>query len=195
MKLNLIFRFYFLFFIFSLRAYAATPEQCYSYFTELVRSSTFSFSQWNVRPQEVNLVIDEDDTHVIRAKLLIDTNGTGTLGWVVYDKLKKELYDITDDPAHPKELKYNFEYAKAQEYCLEGEVVYQVNYKGRLYFYRKKDNVFKGSDLFIVNGDYVKVKQRSGDYSEASYERKNGTIVTGWIANDALRKVDFISSW
>lgn len=195
MNFSFVLKFYFLFFIFVPGVFAATPEQCYSYFTELVRSSNFPFSQWSVKPQKVNLVIDEDDDQTIRAKLLIDTHGTGTLGWVVYDKRKKELYDTTIEPDHPKELKFNFEYAKAQEYCLQGEVVYQIKNKGRSYFYKQKDNDFEKIDLFIVNGDYIKIKKRLSDYSEASYETKNGAIVTGWIANDALRKVDFVSSW
>lgn len=57
---------------------AAVPESCYSYFTELVRSSDFNFSQWDLKPESVNLIIDEDNDDFIRAKLVIDTDGTGT---------------------------------------------------------------------------------------------------------------------
>lgn len=65
---------------------AASPEQCHSYFTELVRSSNYPFNEWNIKPKEVNLIIDEDDDLIIRAKLVVDVDGTGTIGWVLFDK-------------------------------------------------------------------------------------------------------------
>ncbi|AKE96272.1 hypothetical protein CWR40_000676 [Cronobacter sakazakii] len=79
-------------------------------------------------------MIDDDDDSIIRAKLVIDTNGTGTIGWVLFKKSKAELFDITLDPKKPIKLSYDNEYNKAQTYCLSGEVVYQVRSKKRVYF-------------------------------------------------------------
>lgn len=176
-------------------AYSATPEQCYVYFTELVRSSSFSFKKWSVKPQEVNLLIDEDEQSIIRAKLFVDTDGTGTLGWVSYNKNKKQLLDTTIDPDKPVKLSFNSEYAKAQKYCLQGEVVYQVKSNGRTYFYRKENNKFEMSDLFIVKGDCVHLVKNTDGYSNVNYEDKNGRVVTGWIVESALKKIDFLKMW
>lgn len=73
-------------------SYSATPEQCYSYFTELVRSSNYPFNDWGVKPRKVNLIIDEDDSEIIRAKLEVDTDGTGTIGWIVFDGTRNIRY-------------------------------------------------------------------------------------------------------
>ncbi|WP_336998375.1 hypothetical protein [Leclercia sp. M50] len=113
-------------------SFAASPEQCCSYFTELVRSSNYPFNEWNVKPNKVNLIIDEDDDSIIRAKLVVDTDGTDTIGWVLFDKNKAELLNTTIDPGNPIKLTYNNEYEKAQKYCLSGEVIYQVQSKKRV---------------------------------------------------------------
>lgn len=113
-------------------SFAASPERCHSYFTELVRSSNYPFNEWNVQPNKVNLIIDEDDDSIIMAKLVVDTDGTGTIGWVLFDKNKAELLNTTIDPENPIKLTYNNEYEKAQKYCLSGEVIYQVQIKKRV---------------------------------------------------------------
>lgn len=38
---------------------------CYDYLTELVRSSDFPFSDWNIQPNKVNLLIDHEDADSI----------------------------------------------------------------------------------------------------------------------------------
>lgn len=55
-------------------SFAASPEQCYSYFNELVRSISYPLKEWNVKPKEVKLINDEDDDSIIRVKLVVDTN-------------------------------------------------------------------------------------------------------------------------
>lgn len=176
-------------------SFAASPEQCYSYFTELVRSGNFPFNEWNVKPKEVNLIIDEDDNSIIRAKLIVDTYGTGTIGWVLFDKNNTELLNTTIDPEKPIKLSYNHEYMKAQKYCLSGEVVYQVQSKKRVYFFERTDSGMKKTDTFIVNGDYVQRLETQGNYTQVSYQTKSGSSVIGWVELASLRKIDFKNTW
>lgn len=176
-------------------SFGATSEQCYSYFTELVRSSNYPFSEWGVKSQKVNLVIDEDDASIIRAKLVIDSDGTGTIGWVVFNKNNSELFDTTTDSEKPSKLSYNNEYVKAQKYCLLGEVLYRVESKERLYFFDKTDAGFKKTSEFIINGDYVHQLEKQGNFSEVVYQNKSGRKVTGWVNSVALRKIDFKNTW
>lgn len=176
-------------------SFAASPEQCYSYFTELVRSSNFPFNEWNVKPKEVNLIIDEDDNSILRAKLVVDTDGSGTIGWVLFDKNKAELLNTTIDPEKPIKLSYSYEYKKAQKFCLSGEVVYQVKSKKRVYFLERTDSGMKKKNIFIVNGDYVKRLETQGIYTKISYQSKSGNSVIGWVELASLRKVDFKNTW
>lgn len=176
-------------------SWAATPEQCYSYFTELVRSSNFSFSEWGVKPHQVNLVIDEDDEFLIRAKLIMDTEGTGTIGWVIFDKNNNELYNTTIDPDEPIRLTFNNEYNKAQKYCLVGEIVYQVKQNERLNLFDKTEKGFKKTPVFIVKGDYVNRREEADGYSHITYQTKSGSTVSGWVDSAALREIDFKNAW
>ncbi|WP_053075264.1 hypothetical protein [Pluralibacter gergoviae] len=175
--------------------FAANQEQCNAYFIELVRSSSFPFKEWNLKPKEVSLIIDEDDGFIISAKLVIDTDGTGTIGWVLFDKRKAELFNTTIDPEKPIKLTYNNEYEKAQKYCLSGEVIYQVQSKKRVYFFERTDSGMEKTNTFIVNGDYVKRLETQGKYTQVSYQTKSGTTVTGWVELASLRQIDFKSTW
>lgn len=181
--------------IFSYSIKAATPEQCYAYFTELVRSSNFNFSQWNLKPKSVNLIIDEDNNDFIRAKLVIDTDGTGTIGWVYFNKKNNTLNDITLDPNSSINLNFNNEYLKAQKKCLKGEVIYQVKKSGRLYLMKKNEYGFIRTKKFIIGGDYVSVIENKGNNSFIHYQLKDNEIATGWVESDTLRKIDFVDSW
>lgn len=181
--------------VISLNAKAATPAQCYLYFTELVRSSNFPFAEWEVKPKNVNLIIDEDNSNIIRAKLFIDTEGTGTIGWVEFSKTSNNLYNITSDPDFPIKLKFNTEYLKSQESCLNGHIIYQVDSSGRLYLMEKIADDFTKTNVFIVNGDYVEILDIKDGYSFIRYKTKKGDFITGWVKSNALRKIDFISSW
>lgn len=176
-------------------SFAASPEQCDAYFTELVRSSNFPFKEWNLKPKEVNLIINEDDDLIISAKLVADTDGSGTIGWVLFNKRKAELFNTTIDPENPIKLTYNNEYEKAQKYCLSGEVIYQVQSKKRVYFFERTDSGMKKTNTFIVNGDYVKRLETQDSYTQVSYQTKSGTTVTGWVELASLRQIDFKSTW
>jgi len=176
-------------------SFAASPEQCYPYFTELVRSSNYPYNEWNVKPNKVNLIIDEDDDSIIRAKLVVDTDGTGTIGWVLFYKSKAELLNTTIDPENPIKLTYNNEYERAQKYCLPSEVIYQVKSKRRVCFFESTDSGMKKTNIFIVNGDYVKRLETKGKYTQVSYQTKSGTTVTGWVELASLRQIDFKSTW
>lgn len=195
MKINILPIIIFILTTFSYSTNAATPEQCYAYFTELVRSSTFNFSQWNLKPKSVNLIIDEDNDDFIRAKLVIDTDGSGTIGWVYFNKKNNALYDITLDSDSSDKLNFNNEYLKAQKKCLKGEVIYQVENPGRVYLMKKTEHGFVRTKIFIIGGDYVSVIETKENNSFIHYQLKNNTIVTGWIESDTLRKIDFVDSW
>ncbi len=174
--------------------YAATPVQCYVYMTEMVRSSNFPFSGWSVTPAQVNLVIDEDNNAIIRAKLVIDTEGTGTIGWVIFDKQSQQLYNTTPNLEVPEALKFNQEYANAWHYCLLDEVVYQVSKKGRLYLYHLEEGKMYKTSTFVIKGDYLQLHDKKNGYSYISYQTKSGSEIYGWVTSESLRKVDFKNS-
>jgi hypothetical protein len=176
-------------------SFAASPEQCHSYFTELVRSSNYPFNEWNVKPNKVKLIIDEDDNSIISAKLVIDTDGSGIIGWVLFDKRKAELFNTTIEPENPIKLTYNNECEKAQKYCLSGEVIYQVQSKKRVCFFERSDSGMKKTNTFIVNGDYVQRLETQNKYTQVSYQTKSGATVTGWVELASLRQIDFKSTW
>ncbi|BBV29947.1 MULTISPECIES: hypothetical protein [Citrobacter] len=175
-------------------SFAAIPEKCHSYFTELVRSSNYSFNEWNLKTKEVNLIIDEEDNSIIRVKLVVDTDGSGIIGWVLFEKIKSELLNTTIDPEKPIKLTYNNEYEKAQKYCLSGEVVYLVQSKRRVCFYEKTDSGMK-KQILSLSGDYVKRLEIQGKYTQVSYQTKSGTTVTDWVELASLRQIDFKSTW
>lgn len=176
-------------------SFSAAPEQCHAYFTELVRSSNFPFSSWKVSPKNVNLVIDEDNQESIKAKLFFDTDGTGTIGWVVYYKNKNELFNTSAELDNPIKLSFNNKYASAWQSCIQGLTIYQVSSEGRLYFYQKFNGAYNKTENFIIFGDYVKVSKNDGKYSLVEYLTKKGDIIEGWVFTKDLRKIDFASSW
>jgi hypothetical protein len=101
-------------------AYAipATAEagSCYGYLTEMVRSSDFPIR--DVGKDKVNLLIDEDDGETVRAKLLYDTDGTGTIGWVKYTLATRELLNISADLNEPVKLSFDEKFARGYAKCL-----------------------------------------------------------------------------
>ncbi|MBB6499438.1 hypothetical protein [Pedobacter cryoconitis] len=94
---------------------ANKPDDCYRYLTELVRSSNFPLKGFDRK--KVNLLIDEDSTDSLRLKLFFDTEGTGTLGWVMYYPKERKLTNITVDPEAPVVLTFNQHFAEAYEKC------------------------------------------------------------------------------
>ena len=81
---------------------------CYRYQTELVRSSNFPFKY--VTKEKTNLLIDNDTGDSVMAKLLFDTNGTGTIGWVQYNVTQRQLLNSSGDVEEPEELTFATEY-------------------------------------------------------------------------------------
>ncbi|VXB38015.1 conserved exported hypothetical protein [Pseudomonas sp. 8BK] len=89
---------------------------CYGYLTELVRSSNFPFKY--VTKEKTNLLIDNDTGDSVMAKLLFDTNGTGTIGWVQYNVTQRQLLNISGDVEEPEELTFDTSFATEYETCI-----------------------------------------------------------------------------
>jgi len=94
---------------------ANKQNNCYGYLTELVRSSNFPLNGFDRK--KVNLLIDEDSTDSLRLKLFFDTEGTGTLGWVMYYPKERKLTNITVDPEAPVVLTFDQRFAESYEKC------------------------------------------------------------------------------
>ncbi|WP_129232774.1 hypothetical protein [Cronobacter condimenti] len=176
-------------------SFCATSEQCYLYITAMVRSSNFPLSEWNISADKINLIIDDDGDSVISAKLFYDTDGTGTVGWIEYNKDNNRLYNTSADLDKPVMLTFNNEFSKAWRYCLNGQSISQVSVKGRLYLYRLINGRYEKTNIFIVFGDYVRTTKVTAKYTQVEYQTKKGQIVSGWVQSDNLRKIDFITSW
>ncbi|CAN7728075.1 hypothetical protein LJR232_006085 [Aquipseudomonas alcaligenes] len=91
-------------------------RECYSYLTELVRSSSFSFSC--VSKEKVSLLIDDDSNGAVIARLVFDTEGTGLIGWVRYESRTRKLLNISAELDDPKPLTYDKLYAEQYEACI-----------------------------------------------------------------------------
>lgn len=89
---------------------------CYGYLTELVRSSNFPFKY--VSKEKANLLSDNDTGDSVMAKLFLDTNGTGTIGWVQYDVTQRQLFNISGDVEEPQELTFDASFAVDYETCI-----------------------------------------------------------------------------
>ncbi len=88
---------------------------CYSYLTELVRSSNFPFMY--VKKDKVNLLIDEDTNEVVNAKLLFETDGSGEIGWIEYRVLEHKLINTSANLDVPEELIFDESYAEKYDEC------------------------------------------------------------------------------
>ncbi|MDR2238598.1 MAG: hypothetical protein LBE92_20910 [Chryseobacterium sp.] len=97
-------------------------ESCYDYLTELVRSSDFPFSEWKINKDKVNLLIDENSGNTISCKLFFETEGTGTIGWVEYNKNDGKLFNTSANLENPVELKYEQKWKVLFDECLSGNV-------------------------------------------------------------------------
>ncbi|AZD11346.1 hypothetical protein C4K26_5988 [Pseudomonas chlororaphis] len=97
----------------------ANEGSCYGYLTELVRSSNFPFRY--VGKDKVNLLIDEDDGEMVRAKLFYDTNGTGTIGWIKYTPATRVLLNTSAELEEPVELSFDAKFANGYAKCLAGQ--------------------------------------------------------------------------
>lgn len=106
-----------------------TNPQCYSYLTELVRSSNFPFK--GISKEANNLLIDTDDHNTVLAQVNYnkqalnvssDTNTMAINGWVKYDVKLKKLYNVSADidPDYPAVLSFDKKYADLFENCRKG---------------------------------------------------------------------------
>jgi len=98
---------------------AAEAGSCYGYLTEMVRSSNFPFRY--VGKDKVNLLIDEDDGAMVRAQLLFDTDGTGTIGWIKYTPVTRVLLNTSAELEEPVELSFDAKFADGYAKCLAGQ--------------------------------------------------------------------------
>jgi len=94
----------------------ANEGGCYGYLTELVRSSNFPFRY--VGKDKVNLLIDEDDGEMVRAKLFYETDGTGTIGWIKYTPATRMLLNTSADLEEPVKLSFDAKFANGYAKCL-----------------------------------------------------------------------------
>ena len=95
---------------------SAEAGSCYGYLTEMVRSSNFPFRY--VGKDKVNLLIDEDDGEMVRAQLLFDTDGTGTIGWIKYTPDTRVLLNTSAELEEPVELSFDVKFADGYAKCL-----------------------------------------------------------------------------
>jgi hypothetical protein len=91
-------------------------SNCYGYLTELVRSSNFPFKY--VSKEKTNLLIDNDTGASVMAQLFFDTDGTGTIGWVQYDVIQRQLFNVSGDVEEPQELTFDASFAAEYETCV-----------------------------------------------------------------------------
>lgn len=94
-------------------------SQCYSYLTELVRSSNFPFTY--VKKEKANLLMDDDQGETVSAQVVFDTEGSGTIGWVKYDIQSHELLNTSAELGEPQPLTYEKQYAEQYEHCISEE--------------------------------------------------------------------------
>lgn len=87
----------------------------------MVRSSNFPFRY--VSKDKVNLLIDEDDGEVARAKLLFDTDGTGTIGWIKYTPATRVLLNTSAELEEPVELSFDAKFADGYAKCMTKQQV------------------------------------------------------------------------
>lgn len=91
-------------------------SQCYSYLTELVRSSSFPFTY--VEKDKANLLIDDDQGETVSAQVVFDTDGSGIIGWVRYDIQTHQLLNTSAELETPKPLSFDKKYADLYERCI-----------------------------------------------------------------------------
>ncbi|WP_449387336.1 hypothetical protein [Chryseobacterium lineare] len=98
-------------------------DNCYDYLTELVRSSNFPFSEWKMEKNKVNLLIDNDNNRIISCKVFVDTEGTGTIGWIEFHKNDGKLFNTSANLDRPVELKYNKKWKELFDSCSSKVIV------------------------------------------------------------------------
>ncbi len=72
---------------------------------QFIRLTSFDFSPYT--SSEVHAYLDHIENNIALVKLFVDTDGTGTLGWVQINFNDNTVFDITLDPEHPKKLTFD----------------------------------------------------------------------------------------
>lgn len=93
-------------------------NNCNDFLTELVRSSSFPFANYHVENNETLLLIDEENEKSINAKVIIKTDGTGTIGWIEFNKIEKTLYNTSANLETPELLSYESKWLELYENCI-----------------------------------------------------------------------------
>ena len=93
----------------------ALPQNCkeyddvsqFDYLRRLIRTSSYNFSFWHMKPSETSFYIDSADKESVSLKVYMEThgNGTGTMGWVSYNHKTAQLFDTM--PEESLELTYD----------------------------------------------------------------------------------------
>ena len=65
----------------------------------------------------MNLILDDETNDVINAKVVFDTDGTGTLGWIEYHIKERKLFNSSANLEIPEELKYDSKFVDLFEKC------------------------------------------------------------------------------
>ena len=65
------------------------------------------------------MLIDNDTGDSVTAQLFFDTDGTGTIGWVQYNVIQRQLFNISGDVEDPEELTFDISFATKYEICVD----------------------------------------------------------------------------
>lgn len=82
---------------------------------------------------------------------------------------------------------------KEQEYVDHSMNIYKVTSKTRLYFNSAPSEQCKINNAFIINGDVVSGYTTLNGYLFASYFKKNGDSVDGWLKLSDLKNTGYTS--
>lgn len=82
---------------------------------------------------------------------------------------------------------------KEQVYVDHSMNLFRVSSKARLYFNSAPSDQCKLNDLFLVSGDVVSGYTMLNGYLFASYFKKNGDSVDGWLKLSHLKKTGYTS--
>lgn len=166
----------------------------YNYLVDLVRSSTFPFDEWHIKPKDVNLIIDGDHEEYIGA-VLKDANRepftTGTIGWIKYDKVSGKLFDNSTHLEEPVELEYTAGWDDVMQTVFSNQKQRYLRIKEKSSLYTDSHDKAK-SKKFLIKGDcaFVLNKSKKGWYHVYFLHSQWRTQTIMWIKdNDAVELV------
>lgn len=94
-------------------------EDCNNYLVEMIKSSTFPFEAYKVKKEDIHLLVDEEDETTVQAKVFFETNGSGTLGWINYNKKEKKLYNTSANLENPEQLDFDIQWLQRYDDCVQ----------------------------------------------------------------------------